>query len=238
MNVKKHLGWIIAGAVVVILLLWCVTGYNGLVSMDEQVAGKWANVETQYQRRADLIPNLVNTVKGYATHEQETLEGVIEARSKATQIKVDASELTPERLAQFQRAQGELTAALGKLLAIREQYPDLKANQNFLELQSQLEGTENRITVARKDFNDAAKAYNVAIRRFPKTYSPACSDSTKVVLRGRERGREGTRGEILTIGDETTHAVSHIGIRHRRGCLGTGTRQGLHRRDSAQRARA
>lgn len=168
MNVKKHLGWIIAGAVVVILLLWCVTGYNGLVSMDEQVAGKWANVETQYQRRADLIPNLVNTVKGYATHEQETLEGVIKARSKATQIKVDASELTPERLAQFQRAQGELTAALGKLLAIREQYPDLKANQNFLELQSQLEGTENRITVARKDFNDAAKAYNVAIRRFPK----------------------------------------------------------------------
>lgn len=168
MNVKKHLGWIIAGAVVVILLLWCVTGYNGLVSMDEQVAGKWANVETQYQRRADLIPNLVNTVKGYATHEQETLEGVIEARSKATQIKVDASELTPERLAQFQRAQGELTAALAKLLAIREQYPDLKANQNFLELQSQLEGTENRITVARKDFNDAAKAYNVAIRRFPK----------------------------------------------------------------------
>ena len=168
MNVKKHLGWIIAGAVVVILLLWCVTGYNGLVSMDEQVAGKWANVETQYQRRADLIPNLVNTVKGYATHEQETLEGVIEARSKATQIKVDASELTPERLAQFQRAQGELTAALSKLLAIREQYPDLKANQNFLELQSQLEGTENRITVARKDFNDAAKAYNVAIRRFPK----------------------------------------------------------------------
>ena len=168
MNVKKHLGWIIVGAVVVILLLWCVTGYNGLVSMDEQVAGKWANVETQYQRRADLIPNLVNTVKGYATHEQETLEGVIEARSKATQIKVDASELTPERLAQFQRAQGELTAALGKLLAIREQYPDLKANQNFLELQSQLEGTENRITVARKDFNDAAKAYNVAIRRFPK----------------------------------------------------------------------
>ena len=110
----------------------------------------------------------MNTVKGYATHEQETLEGVIEARSKATQIKVDASELTPERLAQFQRAQGELTAALGKLLAIREQYPDLKANQNFLELQSQLEGTENRITVARKDFNDAAKAYNVAIRRFPK----------------------------------------------------------------------
>ena len=168
MNVKKHLGWIIAGAVVLILLLWSVSGYNGLVSMDEQVAGKWANVETQYQRRADLIPNLVNTVKGYATHEKETLQGVMEARSKATQVKVDADDLSPERIAEFQKAQGELSTALGRLLAIREQYPDLKANQNFLELQSQLEGTENRITVARKDFNDAAKAYNVAIRRFPK----------------------------------------------------------------------
>ena len=168
MNVKKHLGWIIAGAVVLILLLWGVSGYNGLVSMDEQVAGKWANVETQYQRRADLIPNLVNTVKGYATHEKETLQGVMEARSKATQVKVDADDLSPERIAEFQKAQGELSTALGRLLAIREQYPDLKANQNFLELQSQLEGTENRITVARKDFNDAAKAYNVAIRRFPK----------------------------------------------------------------------
>ncbi len=168
MNVKKHLGWIIAGAVVLILLLWGVSGYNGLVSMDEQVAGKWANVETQYQRRADLIPNLVNTVKGYATHEKETLKGVMEARSKATQVKVDADDLSPERIAEFQKAQGELSTALGRLLAIREQYPDLKANQNFLELQSQLEGTENRITVARKDFNDAAKAYNVAIRRFPK----------------------------------------------------------------------
>ena len=159
---------IIVVAVVAIVVIWCITGYNSLVGMEENVNNQWANVETQYQRRSDLIPNLVNTVKGYATHEQETLEGVVEARSKATQIKVDASELTPERLAQFQRAQGELTAALGKLLAIREQYPDLKANQNFLELQSQLEGTENRITVARKDFNDAAKAYNVAIRRFPK----------------------------------------------------------------------
>ena len=128
----------------------------------------WANVETQYQRRADLIPNLVNTVKGYAAHEQETLKGVVEARSKATQIKLDASELTPEKLAQFQQAQGELTTALNKLLAIREAYPDLKANQNFLELQAQLEGTENRINVARKNFNDAAKDYNTAIRRFPK----------------------------------------------------------------------
>ena len=168
MNVKKHLGWIIAGAVVLILLLWGVSGYNGLVSMDEQVSGKWANVETQYQRRADLIPNLVNTVKGYATHEKTTLENVVKARSEATQVKVDPTDLTPERLAQYQKAQGNVSAALGRLPMVAENYPQLKANQNFLELQSQLEGTENRITVARKDFNDAAKAYNVAIRRFPK----------------------------------------------------------------------
>lgn len=132
------------------------------------VSGQWANVETQYQRRADLIPNLVNTVKGYATHEKETLEGVVAARSQATQIKVDAADLTPEKLAQYQKAQGAVTSALGKLLAITENYPDLKANQNFLELQAQLEGTENRINVARKNFNDAAQAYNTNIRRFPK----------------------------------------------------------------------
>ena len=142
--------------------------YNGLVTMDENVSGQWANVETQYQRRADLIPNLVNTVKGYATHEKETLEGVVAARSQATQIKVDAADLTPEKLAQYQKAQGAVTSALGKLLAITENYPDLKANQNFLELQAQLEGTENRINVARKNFNDAAQAYNTNIRRFPK----------------------------------------------------------------------
>ena len=190
MNVKKHLGWIIAGAVVLILLLWSVSGYNGLVSMDEQVAGKWANVETQYQRRADLIPNLVNTVKGYATHEKETLKGVMEARSKATQVKVDADDLSPERIAEFQKAQGELSTALGRMLAIREQYPDLKANQNFLELQSQLEGTENRITVARKDFNDAAKAYNVAIRRFPKNILAALFGFDKKSYFEAESGAE------------------------------------------------
>ncbi len=136
--------------------------------MDENVSGQWSNVETQYQRRADLIPNLVNTVKGYASHEKETLEGVVEARSKATQIKVDAADLTPEKLAEYQKAQGAVTSALGKLLAITENYPDLKANQNFLELQAQLEGTENRINVARTNFNNAAKKFNTAIRRFPK----------------------------------------------------------------------
>ena len=159
---------IIIIAIIAAIAIWTVWGYNDLASMDENVSSQWANVETQYQRRADLIPNLVNTVKGYAAHEQETLKGVVEARSKATQIKLDASELTPEKLAQFQQVQGELTTALNKLLAIREAYPDLKANQNFLELQAQLEGTENRINVARKNFNDAAKNYNTAIRRFPK----------------------------------------------------------------------
>ena len=161
-------GTIIIVAIVAIIAIWAVSGYNSLVNMDENVSNQWANVETQYQRRADLIPNLVNTVKGYAAHEKETLEGVIAARSQATQIKVDPADLTPEKLAEYQKAQGQLATALGRLLAITENYPDLKANQNFLELQAQLEGTENRINVARKNFNDAAKAYNTAIRRFPK----------------------------------------------------------------------
>ena len=130
---------IIILAVVAILVIWAVSVYNGLVTMDENVTGQWANVETQYQRRADLIPNLVNTVKGYATHEKETLEGVVAARSQATQIKVDAEDLTPEKLAEYQKAQGAVTSALGKLLAITENYTDLKANQNFLELHAQLE---------------------------------------------------------------------------------------------------
>lgn len=154
--------------IIVVIVLWAISGYNSLVNMDEGVTNKWSNVETQYQRRADLIPNLVNTVKGYAKHEQQTLEAVMQARSQATQVKIDPSNCTPEQLAAYQKAQGDVTSALGKLLAITENYPDLKANQNFLELQSQLEGTENRITVARKDFNDAANVYNASIRRFPK----------------------------------------------------------------------
>lgn len=148
--------------------IWAISGYNGLVTMDEKVSGEWANVEAQYQRRADLIPNLVNTVKGYAKHEQETLEGVITARSQATQIKVNADDLTPEKLAEYQKAQGAITSALGKLLAITEKYPDLKANQQFSDLQAQLEGTENRINVARINFNQVAKEFNTSIRRFPK----------------------------------------------------------------------
>lgn len=164
---KKSL--IISLAVIALLALWAISSYNGLVTMEESVNSQWANVETQYQRRADLIPNLVSTVKGYAKHEKETLEGVIAARSQATQIKVDPNDLTPEKLAEYQKAQGAVTSALGKLLAITENYPDLKANQNFSELQAQLEGTENRITVARKNFNDAAQGYNTSIRKFPKS---------------------------------------------------------------------
>ena len=151
-----------------VILVWGVTSYNGLVRADENVSTAWSNVENQYQRRADLIPNLVNTVKGYAAHEQETLDAVVSARTRATQVVVDAEEMTPEKLQQFQKAQGEVGAALGRLLAITEAYPDLKANQNFLELQAQLEGTENRISVERRNFNDAARRFNTSIRTFPR----------------------------------------------------------------------
>ena len=157
----------IALGVVTLLAIFGFRTYNNLVTKDEAVATAWSNVETQYQRRADLIPNLVNTVKGYAAHESETLESVIAARSAATSINLTAEELTPEKIAQYQAAQQEVRSALGRLIAIAENYPDLKANQNFLELQAQLEGTENRIAVARKEFNEIAKAYNVAVRRFP-----------------------------------------------------------------------
>lgn len=165
---KKNKGLIITIVVIVLVALWGILSYNGLVGIDENVSNKWANVETQYQRRSDLIPNLVNTVKGYAKHESQTLEAVMAARSQATQVKIDPSNCTPQQLAAYQKAQGDVTTALGKLLAITENYPDLKANQNFLELQSQLEGTENRINVARKDFNDSAKEYNTSLRRFPR----------------------------------------------------------------------
>lgn len=143
-------------------------GYNTMVSMDEQVGASWAQVENQYQRRADLIPNLVNTVKGYAEFEKETLVDVVEARAKATSINVDADDLNPEQLQQFQQAQSELSGALSRLLATVERYPDLKANQNFLELQAQLEGTENRIATERMRFNEVVQAYNAYIRQFPQ----------------------------------------------------------------------
>lgn len=158
--------WIWIGVVAVLAIFFYAT-YNGFVNREEGLKSAWSNVETQYQRRADLIPNLVNTVKGYAAHETQTLNEVTEARARATSINLSADDLTPERLAQFQRAQAEVRSALGRLIAVSESYPDLKANQNFLELQAQLEGTENRIAVARKDFNAAAQQYNVSVRRFP-----------------------------------------------------------------------
>ena len=155
--------------VVLVLFFWFKNGYNSMVKEQEGVQTAWSQVENVYQRRADLIPNLVNTVKGYAAHESQTLEGVVNARAKVTQLTVDPENLTPEKLAAYQEAQGELGAALGKLLAIQENYPDLKANENFLALQSQLEGTENRISTERMKFNEAAKRYNVLIRVFPKS---------------------------------------------------------------------
>jgi LemA protein len=141
--------------------------YNSIVQMDEDVKGKWGAVQTQYQRRTDLIPNLVATVKGAANFEKSTLTAVVEARAKATSVQVDPSKLTPESIKQFQDAQGQLSTALGRLMVVTENYPTLKSNENFLGLQAQIEGTENRITVARKDFNDAVQAYNTKIRKFP-----------------------------------------------------------------------
>ena len=155
-------------AVIAVVAVWAVTGYNGLVKADEAVNTAWSNVENQYQRRADLIPNLVNTVKGYAEHEKETLDAVVAARTRATQVAVDAENLTPEMLQEYQKAQNEVGTALGRLIAIAEAYPDLKANANFLELQAQLEGTENRISVERRNFNEVAKKYNTSIRTFPR----------------------------------------------------------------------
>ena len=164
---KKFTPWIIVLCVLAFAVLWGIKVYNNLVEQEETVEAAWAQVENQYQRRADLVPNLVATVKGYATHEQETLEGVIEARAKATHISIDPTKATAEQLAAYQAAQGELSQALGRLLAVAENYPDLKANENFRDLQSQLEGTENRITIARQQFNDVARQYNQLVRRFP-----------------------------------------------------------------------
>lgn len=164
---KKPL--ILIGIVALIILIggWLMKGYNGMVNEDENVNLQWGEVENQYQRRLDLIPNLVNVVKGYAAHEKETLEGVIEARAKATQTTIDPSNMTEEQLANFQKAQDGLSGALNRLMVVVEKYPELKANENFLQLQAQLEGTENRITVARKSYNDAATIYNKLVRRFP-----------------------------------------------------------------------
>lgn len=159
---------IITLVVIGLVAIWGISGYNSLVSSDEEAQTKWADVETQYQRRADLIPNLVNTVKGYAAHESETLQTVVEARAKATSVSIDPSNMSAEQIANFQKAQDGVSSALSKLLVTVEKYPDLKANENFKELQAQLEGTENRISVARRDYNDASRQYNTSLRSFPK----------------------------------------------------------------------
>lgn len=164
--------------------------YNKMVSLEESTTGQWANVETAYQRRADLIPNLVNTVKGYAEFEQETLTEVIEARSKATSIQVDANDINPQQLEQFQQAQSQLSGALSRLLLTVERYPDLKANQNFLQLQSQLEGTENRISIERRKFNNIVQEYNIYIRKFPQSIISGISGFDKKGYFEAEAGSE------------------------------------------------
>ena len=166
----KNITLIVILALVVFLGFSGCNGYNGLVKQDENVNNAWNKVQSDYQRRSDLIPNLVNTVKGEANFEQSTLTKVIEARASATQMKVDAKDLTPEKLQQFQASQGQLSQALGRLLVVSEQYPNLRANEAFRGLQAQLEGTENRIKVARNDFNDAIQTYNVKVRSFPMNF--------------------------------------------------------------------
>lgn len=163
----RNIGLFVVLGLLLVLVMWGCGGYNSLVKQDEDVKNKWNNVQSQYQRRADLIPNLVETVKGEANFEQTTLQNVIEARARATQMRVDPNDLTPENLQKFQQAQGQLSQALGRLLVVTENYPTLRANDAFRNLQTQLEGTENRITVARNDFNAGVNTYNTKVRSFP-----------------------------------------------------------------------
>lgn len=177
-------------AIVTTAIFMSSCGYNNMVERDEAITEQWAQVETQYQRRADLIPNLVNTVKGYADFEKETLTGVIEARAKATSVQIDPSNLTPENLAMFQKAQGQVSSSLSKLLVTVERYPNLKANENFRDLQAQLEGTENRIAVARRNFNESVKNYNTYIRKFPRNLYAGSFDFEKRAYFEAEEGNE------------------------------------------------
>ena len=187
---KKTIIWfsVLIGIILIVPFLWGT--YNKLVKREESVKSTWAQVENQYQRRTDLIPNLVETVKGYAAHEQETFTKVIEARAKATQLNVDASNLDAEKLQQFNQVQGELSQALSRLMAVIENYPDLKANENFIMLQGQLEGTENRIAVERKRFNESANKYNTYRRRFPKNVAAAIFGFKEIKYFEAEKGSE------------------------------------------------
>lgn len=188
---KKSIVTIVIIAVVVLAIyLWFKSGYNAMVEKQEAVQAQWAQVENVYQRRADLIPNLVATVKGYAQHEQGTLTDVIEARAKATGITIDPTDLDPEDIARFQAAQDQLSGALSRLLVSVEAYPELKANENFMALQAQLEGTENRITVERQKFNETAKDYNQYIRKFPRNIIASMFDFEKVGYFKAQAGAE------------------------------------------------
>jgi len=191
MNIKKS--WIIIGVILVIVfILYRLFGgsYNNMVEYDETTITAWSNVENVYQRRADLIPNLVSTVKGYAAHEKETLENVIKARSEATKTTIDVGDLTPQKMAAFQKAQQGLSGALSRLLVTVERYPDLKADKGFLELQSQLEGTENRINVERNRFNDLAGAYNIFIQKIPTNIIANFADFNGMPLYKSDAGSE------------------------------------------------
>ena len=165
---KSYIILIVIAVIILSIFFWFKNTYNGMVTMQENVSAQWSNVENQYQRRLDLIPNLVNTVKGYAEHEQNTLNGVVEARAKATQMQINLDNLDEAKKKKLNAVQGELSTALSRLMAISENYPDLKANENFRDLQAQIEGTENRIAVERRKFNNTARAYNTSIRQFPQ----------------------------------------------------------------------
>jgi LemA protein len=169
---------------------WGISTANKMVTMDEGVAAAWSQVENVYQRRSDLIPNLVSTVKGYADFEKSTLTAVIEARAKATQVTVDPTKLTPASMQQFQEAQGGLSSALGRLMVVVEKYPELKANEGFMNLQAQLEGTENRITVERQKFNEIARGYNTYIRQFPQTFIASMRNFEKKAYFEAEKGAD------------------------------------------------
>jgi len=187
---KKWLPLIVIVVIIIGIFRWGVGLNNTMVEKQETAKTQWANVESAYQRRSDLIPNLVNTVKGYADHEKETLEGVIEARANATKTTIDPTNVTPEQMAAFQQSQNSLTGALSKLMVVVERYPDLKANQNFLELQSQLEGTENRINVERNRFNEQAKDYNIFIKKFPASMVAGFLDFDAMTLFQAAAGSE------------------------------------------------
>lgn len=194
---KRALPWIVVLGILAIIVLWVANAYNSFVAAEEEVESAWSQVENQYQRRADLVPNLVATVKGYASHEQATLVGVMEARAKATQMNIDPTNVTPEQLAAYQAAQGELSQALGRLMAVAENYPDLKASENFRQLADQLEGTENRISIARQSFNETARVYNTKVRRFPNNIiAGICGFEKKPYFEAEEGAKKAPKVEF------------------------------------------